>query len=73
MTRVHRRRFPRRRGRIAVLDVLSLARDIDTEEEALELTDSEARADHASAGPGGAGPGGTGPGDADLDSKESVK
>ncbi|MEO1365627.1 MAG: hypothetical protein AAFX50_00530, partial [Acidobacteriota bacterium] len=38
--RRHRRLFPNRRGRIAVLDVMSLARDIDTEEEARELTDT---------------------------------
>lgn len=35
--RQHRRRYPRRGGRVAVLDCLSLARDIDTEEEAREL------------------------------------
>ena len=40
MTREHRRLFPTRRGRIAVIDVLSFARDIDTEEEARELTDA---------------------------------
>lgn len=40
MHRSHRRLFPNRRGRIAVLDVMSLARDIDTEEEARELTDT---------------------------------
>lgn len=43
MTREHRRLHPTRRGRIAVLDVLSLARDIDTEEEARELTDAVGR------------------------------
>ncbi|MEM6792746.1 MAG: hypothetical protein AAF725_02110 [Acidobacteriota bacterium] len=36
-TRQHRRLYPQRRGRIAILDVLSLARDIDTEEEAEEF------------------------------------
>ena len=35
--RQHRRLFPDRRGRVAVLDVLSLARDIDTAEEAREI------------------------------------
>jgi hypothetical protein len=35
--RSHRRLFPERRGRVAVLDVLSLARDIDTAEEARDL------------------------------------
>jgi len=38
--RAHRKRYPERRGRIPILDVLSLARDIDTEEEAAELTGS---------------------------------
>ena len=35
--RRHRKRYPDRHGRVAVLDCLSLARDIDTEEEAREL------------------------------------
>ena len=34
----HRRRHPKRRGRVMILDGVSLARDIDTEEEARELT-----------------------------------
>lgn len=34
--RDHRRRHPERRGRLAVIDALSLATDIDTEEEAAE-------------------------------------
>ena len=33
----HRRRHPERRGRVAILDTLSLARDIDTVEEAREI------------------------------------
>lgn len=33
----HLRRYPDRRGRVAILEGLSLARDIDTEEEALEI------------------------------------
>jgi len=37
-TRQHRRRFPDLRGRFAVLPCRSLARDVDTEEEAMELT-----------------------------------
>ena len=36
-TRYHRRRFPDHRGRIALLDLLSLAKDIDTVEEAREV------------------------------------
>lgn len=34
--RRHRRRFPTRRGRLALVDALSMAKDIDTEEEAEE-------------------------------------
>jgi len=34
--RRHRRRFPERNGRLALIDALSLAKDIDTEEEAEE-------------------------------------
>ncbi len=37
--RSHRKRHPDRRGWAPVLDILSLARDIDTEEEARELVD----------------------------------
>ena len=33
----HRRRYPERRGRVMILDGVSLARDIDTEEEAREF------------------------------------
>ncbi len=36
-TRYHRRRFPDHRGRIALLELLSLAKDIDTVEEAREV------------------------------------
>lgn len=36
----HFRQYPERRGRMPILDVLSLARDIDTEEEAREITGS---------------------------------
>lgn len=36
----HRARFRQRRGRVALLDTLSLARDIDTVEEARELLDN---------------------------------
>ncbi len=35
----HRRRHPERRGRVLVSDILSLGIDIDTEEEAQEITD----------------------------------
>ena len=35
--RRHRRTYPRRRGRVAVLHALSLAKDVDTAEEAREL------------------------------------
>ncbi len=38
--RDHARLFPTRRGRVPVIDALSLARDIDTLEEAAELVDS---------------------------------
>ena len=34
----HRRKFPEQRGRVAILDGLSLAKDIDTVEEARELS-----------------------------------
>ena len=37
----HRRRHPERQGRVALLDALSLARDIDTVEEARELMASD--------------------------------
>lgn len=37
LRREYRRRHPKEKGRVAVLDVLSLARDVDTHEEALEL------------------------------------
>lgn len=37
VTRRHRRRHPERRGRVAMLDALSLARDADTVEEAEEI------------------------------------
>lgn len=37
VTAEHRRRFPERRGRVALIDGLSLAKDIDTLEEAREL------------------------------------
>ncbi|MEM1179170.1 MAG: hypothetical protein AAGM22_12550 [Acidobacteriota bacterium] len=53
MRRDYRRLFPNRRGRIAVLDVMSLARDIDTEEEARELTDTSFIAPAETAGPDG--------------------
>ena len=33
----HRHRYPERRGRVPILDGLSLAKDIDTVEEAREL------------------------------------
>lgn len=36
ITEEHRRRHPERRGRVPILDALSLAKDIDTEEEARE-------------------------------------
>ena len=37
VTRRHRRHYPERQGRMPVLEGLSLAKDIDTEEEAREL------------------------------------
>jgi hypothetical protein len=36
-TRSHRRRYPDRKGRVPILDVLSLAKDIDTQREAEEI------------------------------------
>jgi hypothetical protein len=33
----HRRRYPDRKGRLPLMHALSMARDIDTEEEALEI------------------------------------
>lgn len=38
--RSHRRRYPDRKGAFVVLDTVSLAKDIDTEEEALEVSRS---------------------------------
>ena len=42
----HRRRYPKRGARLPILDALSLAKDVDTEEEALAL-DAAFRADDA--------------------------
>ncbi|NJL27859.1 MAG: hypothetical protein HC897_08150 [Thermoanaerobaculia bacterium] len=41
----HSRLYPERRGSMPILDVLSLARDIDTEEEAREITGSFLRSE----------------------------